>query len=888
MREDVGTISGAGRPPIRAICLFLFHIEFVPPRGGGKERTMRRKLYVFTALVLCMAMLCPYALAEETQEVQETQEREEIRYGEPISYGPTLEAAYTERSLTSYEDGRPITLVSVSGATQAIVQVIDINAEEIIHTFYLDFTGYCYNGCVTNDGVIYFNVGNKVVQYDPRIKEPVLIGTAPTNRSGNINGLIYDEEEKVLWGTVNFTGNLFRCNPETKEMRTFATLSPEVYSVGKPDILGDYIYIGGAYAGSDGAGTHIYRVDKETGEMTALPNPNDLPIKTIDYIYAGGKYIFANLTEEGQAQTCYIWDTEQEEWVDKTFHFKTSGMTDIHEGKYYFLWDNCFHSIDVETLEIVDYPDLQYGSHLRGNGFFIEFDHPDFPGYSFLTAQYNGNIYIFNTQTSQMKRIDVMLTGSPLENRISHVGCDDRVYVMGFKGSNGVVIDPETGEKEYYAGAQGEGFVSNPETGMVYHGDYSGALIYEMDSTKPYSLTAGDAYSDTNPKLIADLDEQQDRPFGMDIVDNKLVIGTLSEAKTIGGALSVIDLDTYQTDIYRNIIPGQSILSVTHKDNIVYASTTVTGGTNSTPTEKIAHVFSFDINTREIVKDVEIKIPGINGSIVAVHGLEIGPDGMLYGAVAGAYFVMDPETLEVVRQNVYGTEFEISAGPNSQYWHEYYMQFDPMSGYLFITGTIVDPETLEVVCGMPEGLENCQFSGLDSKGNAYFTGGDTTVYKVPVIRGEDKSYLISNLTFFREGEGTLYRNGTTQAFESYSDNNRIMVPLRATATAMGGTVAYDGETKTVTLTNQNGQSLSFKTDGNIVSFDGVERKFGVSMKLIDGYSYIPLQTLCDFLGRDVYTVSGISFIYDPSQDFSVDDETIDYILSEVYNDADEI
>ena len=60
------------------------------------------------------------------------------------------------------------------------------------------------------------------------------------------------------------------------------------------------------------------------------------------------------------------------------------------------------------------------------------------------------------------------------------------------------------------------------------------------------------------------------------------------------------------------------------------------------------------------------------------------------------------------------------------------------------------------------------------------------------------------------------------------------------------------------------------------------------MKLIDGYSYIPLQTLCDFLGRDVYTVSGISFIYDPSQDFSVDDETIDYILSEVYNDADEI
>lgn len=835
---------------------------------------MKKKIYEFISLLLCMVMLCSGSLAL-------AEEREEIRYGTPVSYGPTLTAAFTERSLTSYEDGRPITLVSVSGSKQAIVQVIDINAEKIIHTFYLNFTGYCYYGCVTNEGVIYFNVGKNLVQYDPRIKQPVNMGAAPTNISGNINGIVYDEEEQMVYGTTNFTGNLFRCNPATKEITTVATLAPEVYNMGKLDILGNYAYIGGTYAGSDGKGTHIYRVDKHTGEKTALPNPTGRAIKGIQYIYTGGKYVFANLTEEQAEQTVYIWDTENEKWLDKTFNFKTSGMTDIHDGKYYYLWNNCFHSIDVETLEIVDYPDLKYGSHLRGNGMFIEYDNPDFPGYSFLTAQYSGNIYIFNTQTSKTKRLDVMLTGSPLERRITKVGCDDRVYIMAFKGTCGAAVNPDTGETEYYAAEQGEGIVSNPETGMIYHGDYSGASIYEMDTSRPYSLTAGSVGTDANPKLLGYLGDEQDRPFGMDIADNKLVIGTLSKMNTIGGALSVIDLDTYETDVYRNIIPGQSILSVTHKDNIVYAATTVSGGSNSIPTAKIAHVFSFNLDTREIVRDVEIHIPGIAGSLVAVHGLKIGPDGMLYGAAAGVYFVMDPDTLEVVRQNVYGTSFEVSAGANSQFWHEYMMQFDPISGYLFVDGTVVDPQTLEIVCAPPS--VGGQFSGLDSKGNAYFVKGDTTLYKVPVIRGDDKSYLISGLTFFREGDGKLYMNGNVQDFISYNDNGRIMVPLRITANAIGGTVTYDENTNTAEVTNQSGQSLSFAIDDNKIMMGGIQRKFGVRMKETDGVSYIPLQTLCDFLGGDVYTVSGVSFIYDAANDFGVDSETLDYILSEVYH-----
>ncbi len=835
-----------------------------------------KRICKFLWLCVAVCMLMPSAFAQEAREF------EPIRYGEPISYGNALTAAYTERSLTTLEDGNPVALVSVSGSNGSIIQVVDLNKEKIIHSFEVDYGGYFYYGIVTNDGVIYAILGKTIVRYDPAVKKPEKMGDAPTTRSGFCHGLAYDEETGILYGTTSNTGNVFSLNAETKEMKILFSVSPECYNVSRPALLGDYLYFGGTATGKEG--THVYRYNIKTGERAALPDPfDDDKIQSISYTYTGGRYVFSQLNGYNTPQMCYIWNTETEKWEDKTFNFKTSGMTDIFEGKYYYLYDDIIHSIDVDTLEIVDYPNCTYGSHLRGNGWFVKLDDPDFPGYSFVTAQYHGNLYVLNTQGTKMKRINVTLKGVPIIRRITKVGCDDKVYVFGFKGSNGIVLDPKTGEKTAVAAEQAEGMVSDPATGKIYHGDYAGGIIYECDPSKPYGISAGDKDSDTNPKIIArlkDMDGVQDRPFGMDVVGRNLVIGTLPCAGKVGGALTVINLDTYQTDIYTNIIPDQAILSVTHKDNIVYAATSVTGGQSSTPTQKIAHVFSYNVDTREIVKDVEIHIPGISGNLCAVHGLKIGPDGMLYGSVNGADFVMDPDTLKVVRQRLYASSFETSAGPNSQLWHENYMEFDERSGYLIRTGDIINPETLEVVAKAPV---DGQFAGLDSEGNAYMVAVDTTVYKIPIIRGNDKSYLISNLTFFKEGEGKIYSNGRSFDFSTYEDNKRIMVPVRMMSNMMGGAVSYDDETKTVTIENKDGKTISFSTvDNNKISFGDTVKKFGVRMAVKDGVSYIPVQTLCDFLGKDIKTKDGISFIVDGGSDAEADAETLNYISSEVY------
>ena len=102
---------------------------------------------------------------------------------------------------------------------------------------------------------------------------------------------------------------------------------------------------------------------------------------------------------------------------------------------------------------------------------------------------------------------------------------------------------------------------------------------------------------------------------------------------------------------------------------------------------------------------------------------------------------------------------------------------------------------------------------------------------------------------------------------------------------MGGAVSYDDETKTVTIENKDGKTISFSTvDNNKISFGDTVKKFGVRMAVKDGVSYIPVQTLCDFLGKDIKTKDGISFIVDGGSDAEADAETLNYISSEVYKD----
>lgn len=827
-------------------------------------------LRIIVLLMFCISMLLPAARAEE---------REDIRYGTPMSSGgPLIVSTQLDSVTTSIEDGQPIGLVSVNTRDGALVQIINLNTGKTIRSFQNpEWKGGNDRGCIDRDGNIYFNLTSKVMKYSPEEKELEFVAQAPTRKSGLISGLVYDEKEHAIYGAAPNYGNIFRLDCETYEISVLTSLSPECLAINRPDFVGDYVYAGGIL--NEGDSTYLYKINKYSGERTRIPHPDGVSAaKKVSEVYSLGKYISAQYDGIN-----YIWDTEKECWTGKTFQHKTTRMSNVHNGERYFAYNNTMHSINIETLEITDYP-IEWNTHYRGSeSVFVELDDPDFPGYSTVTATFSGGLHIMNFETGNHKKLPVKLKGGGLELRISAVGSDDCLYVMGFRGTYGARWNPRSGFSDYFTGEQGEGICTDPETGLMYHGDYASAYIYEMDPKKPYSQST-ENFSDTNSKLICKIGEEQDRPFGIDVAGRNLVVGTISKGYTIGGALSVINLDTYEKDVYRNIIQGQGVLTVTHKDNIVYAGTTVSGGVSSVPTTKRAHVFSFDLDTRKIVKDVLITIPGYEDvDIVGVHGLKIGPDGMLYGAVYGADFVMDPDTLEIVRYNVYDTNFETDSEANSQCWHQYRMVFDKESGYLFRQGNIIDPQTLEMIVKEP-GLG--QFAGLDSKGNAYFVANDTTSYKVPVIKGEDKSYLIGGLNFFKlcSCDRRYFRSGEEQIFDTYEDAGRMMVPVRIISNTFGGAVEYDAETKKVQITSKKGDILSYTVKDNKITIGEKTKILGVTIAEKNGTSYLPLNTLLDFLGGETYhTEDGICFIYPYGEKPYINDGVMEYIRSEVFN-----
>lgn len=655
-------------------------------------------------------------------------------WGDEISYGSAeyqsdgITVNYICRGISSYEDGQGIIVTAVEGADETILQVVGIEEEKVLHVFSPGVTGTMWYGCAAEDGTVYCCIGRNLVIYNPATKTAKNAGYAPTTWSGNSNGIIAASDGAVYGVTSNY-GNVYQYKDE--KISTLYSV-PNVNAMGGIAEVDGAIYFGGAYTGTDGAGTSVCRMNLSDRSVSTISNPLSENIRAVGQMYACGDYLIVQLTGYSGTKHAYFYHPKTNTWLSgKTIDFQANGMTDECGGKLFYLNGGKYYGIDTKTLEITSYPKLG-GSYQRGNGLPIRYS--GFLGECFVNVQYNGNLYVLSPEEQKEKHLNVSLAEAKMHRRISKTGQDGRVYVTGFMGSSGIAYDPETGEKEPFYMAQGEGAVSTAD--KMYIGCYTGAEIYELDMSKPYST----AKNGGNPKLIFDIGQDQDRPFGMDVAGNKLLVGTLPKAGTLGGALSVIDLTTKNGTTYRNLVQDQAILTVTHQDNTVFCGTTVCGGSASTPTTTTAHVFSFNLKNRKIIRDVEISIPGVDIPIGAVHGLKISPyDGKLYGSAAGVDFVMNPDTLEIERYHLTGEGFEEGKKVSSlQLWHEYAMEF--YNGYLFRTNQILDPETLEALATAP--LDG-QFAGIID-GAAYFVTANTDIYKIPI---EENKILGKRWTF---------------------------------------------------------------------------------------------------------------------------------------------
>ncbi|MGN9782681.1 outer membrane protein assembly factor BamB family protein [Nonomuraea sp. ZG12] len=200
------------------------------------------------------------------------------------------------------------------------------------------------------------------------------------------------------------------------------------------------------------------------------------------------------------------------------------------------------------------------------------------------------------------------------------------------------VRDLRTGDKRRFR-------LSGEPKDLVRRGDKIYAAIYPSGQ-----IVSIDIHTD-RVRSLGYLGHGQQRPWDIeyDPRTDKLLVASAPLGADLKGALSVVDPDTGEMDVYVDVIPDQSLMSLSldSRAGLVYLGGDVLGGGGTPPTKTAASVAAFDLKTRTVLWQAD-PIPGHRTfQDIKVH------DGLLYGVYkrdSGGWIALDPATRKIVQQ----------------------------------------------------------------------------------------------------------------------------------------------------------------------------------------------------------------------------------------------
>ncbi|MEN6372361.1 MAG: hypothetical protein ABFD64_10150 [Armatimonadota bacterium] len=179
-------------------------------------------------------------------------------------------------------------------------------------------------------------------------------------------------------------------------------------------------------------------------------------------------------------------------------------------------------------------------------------------------------------------------------------------------------LDPKTGEyanTSKVCDAGGEVCDVDFYKGRIFAVSYVDGDVVRYDPSKPW-----DQLGNKNPETIASIRSKgYIRPAAGVVIgpDGKLYSGWWAEYGEYGGAVSITDPDTGETELIEDPLGKQCIAGITTDEHYIYASTTASG--NGLPDQKIPTRFGvIDPKTQKAV--FEQQFPNIG--TVAIHGYD--------------------------------------------------------------------------------------------------------------------------------------------------------------------------------------------------------------------------------------------------------------------------
>ncbi|WP_213522263.1 collagen-like protein [Paenibacillus sp. J31TS4] len=562
--------------------------------------------------------------------------------------------------LGKYGDGRDVLYTVVQGSP-SIFTVIDVSTEQVIASQPLPNTEGAWSVKVSSDGSVYLGAYNLglLYRYIPSTGEMKNLGHPLASKDAVLYPMDTGKDGKMYGGTYS-TGSIYEYDPATDKFTDFGTMA--VQNSGERWVRVTVVdpETNKIYAGV-GNQPRLVEYDMATGtKKDLLPEKYRNIIAVYDLNLVGGK-LFARKEANNSFETFVLdartgaevlltnGDTGEQGYSLINYSRGVSPKSPIANKLYYagvngkmFEYDldkDTYRSLGVS----IDGAAIAYG--------YLELQEEGFPGYSLVGLSGNGGkMFKYNLATGNVKLTDVALPAEPIKIHDIGKGPDGKIYTTGYLAGNVGVHTPTSGTSMYLNGiSQSEGMtvVGN----KMYFGIYPDAKIYEYDLAKPWNRDNSDKL---NPVQIFTMSKNeqipgytlQDRPFAMAGADDrgKLFVGTVPKNALLGGALAVYDVNTRtEPEIYWNLVPDQSILSLVYKDGMLYGGTSIHGGQGGTPKAAEAVLFMWDVDKKEMVYQT-VPVPG-KQSITALH---VGPDGMIWGLANGALFQFDPQTKRVI------------------------------------------------------------------------------------------------------------------------------------------------------------------------------------------------------------------------------------------------
>ncbi|TDD46453.1 hypothetical protein E1286_20970 [Nonomuraea terrae] len=529
-------------------------------------------------------------------------------------------------------DGRPQAYWVTAGNSymNAMFQATDIRSGEVVFKQRVPDGGTdsWANTFSAADGTVYFAMtSGQMYRWKPGDAAITSLGT-PFPGEGVWR--LAAAPDGVVYGGTYPGGLLFSYDPGTGEFTDHGQIVPgETY--GRALAVDDT----SVYFGTQPR-ARLARFDRATGQVEQIPLPAEYGTSEVVYDMTRARDLL--LLRVQPSNDLLFYDTAGKTFVNVVKGISARAVsTPDPTGKYVY-FRIAADGIVQYDLDTHTYTPVGWGPNaFPGTWAWIELNDPDFPGRSLSMTYYYGRIYIWNPQTEKTRYLgESGLEGSANPIQAIGAGPGGEVYAGGFLSPPGISrFDPATGAYTLLSsGGQVEGFGRYGD--HVVYGRYPNGELLDYDPAEPWTYG-------TNPAPVT-IGEEQDRPQAFVQVGDRVAVGSVPKSGRLGGALTLWDPRTRALDVHRDVVPGQSVVSLATRDGLVYGGTSIHGGYGIDPAATSARLFVFDPVRGELVSSV-VPVEGAH----SVNALTVDAKGRIWGLADGHLFTYLPEAKRVTR-----------------------------------------------------------------------------------------------------------------------------------------------------------------------------------------------------------------------------------------------